>query len=130
MPRKKSDLLQPSEWKIMRIVWKLKTCAARDVYTRAKELYGWSSTTAKTILSRLVDKGYLSTEQFGNCYVYKPVRSAVKTLCCSADALMENAVEGTTAPLLAHILKKSDLSEEEVEMLRSLIEEYKARKEG
>ena len=129
MPRPKSTLLHPSEWKVMKIVWQLKSCAARDVYTRAGELHGWSSTTVKTILSRLVDKGYLTTKQVGNCFVYRPSKSALKSLCNSVDALLENALEGTTGPLVAHILKKSRLSDEELDMLRSLLKEHKSGKD-
>ena len=33
--------LTDAEWKVMRIVWQLKTCAARDVYELAGERYGW-----------------------------------------------------------------------------------------
>ena len=129
MPRKRSDLLEQSEWKVMRIVWPLKSCAARDVYTRAREAYGWSPTTTKTILSRLVDKGYLKAEPIGNCYLYSPNRSALTSLRMAVDSLLENAIEGTTGPLLAHILKTSDLSETEIDALRDILDEHKTKKD-
>lgn len=125
MPRKRTELLQPSEWKVMRIVWRLKSCAARDVYTRARADYGWSPTTVKTILSRLVDKEYLTAEQIGNSFLYRPARSALMSLRLSIDALLENAIEGTTGPLLAHIIQNTELSDDEVAMLGKLLKEHK-----
>ena len=74
--------LQPSEWKVMRVVWKLKTCVARDVYQVTSRKYGWTPATAKTILRKLVRKGLLETQQVANCYVYRPKTSIMKSLCC------------------------------------------------
>src|SRR5262249_37133326 len=62
----KPEPLTPAEWKVMKIVWRRKQCAARDVYEEAGRLFGWAPTTAKTVLRRLVEKGHLTAEQIGN----------------------------------------------------------------
>lgn len=130
MPRRKSDPLSPSEWKVMKIVWERKSCAARDVYEVAGQAHGWSPSTVKTILRRLVEKGFLTTTQVGNSFLYRPARPALKSLCRAADSLLDNALEGTTGPLLAYMVKKSRLSHEEIEQLQALLEEFQAKKEG
>ena len=58
--------LSPAEWKVMKIVWDLQKGMAREVYTIAGREHGWTPTTVKTLLKRLVDKGYLLTSQVGN----------------------------------------------------------------
>ena len=130
MPRRTSNPLTQAEWKIMKIVWQLKSCAARDVYRVAGEVHGWSPSTVKTLLRRLVEKGYLTTTQVGNSFLYRPARSALKSLYGAADALLDNALDGTTGPLLAYMVKESNLSDEEIEQLQALLEEHRAKKEG
>jgi predicted transcriptional regulator len=123
MPRETNEPLTPAEWKIMKIVWRKKACAARDVYEETGRELGWAPTTAKTVLRRLVDKGYLTTTRVGNSFLYRPARTAVKSLLGAADALLENALEGTSGLLLSHMLKKSKLTADELARLRALIDE-------
>jgi len=122
MPGDRSDPLTPAEWKVMRIVWRLKKCAARNVYAETGRSFGWAPTTTKTVLARLVNKGYLKATQIGNSFLYRPTQSPLKTLLRAADALADQMLEGTTGPVLAHLVKKSHLSPDELAELKSLIE--------
>ncbi len=116
--------LTAAEWKVMRIVWSRRGgCAARDVYEEAGRAHGWAPTTAKTVLRRLVDKGYLTTTRVGNSFLYRPARSALKSLHDAADALLANALEGTSGLLISYLVKRSKLSAEELERLRTLLDE-------
>ena len=119
----KPSNLTDAEWKVMRIVWQLKSCAAREVYEFAGHEFGWKPTTVKTYLSQLVEKGYLSTTRVGNSFLYKPKRSILQSLKNAADALLEKTLEGTDGPLLAYMLKKSKLSQQQIAELRELLDE-------
>lgn len=125
-PGERKDLSK-AEWKVMKIVWELQKAMAREVYTIARERHSWTPATVKTILKRLVDKGYVSTTQVGNGFVYRPARSALSTLQSAADALLTNAVEGVTGPLLVHMAERMALSEVDLDALQKLID---ARKES
>ncbi len=124
MSDRQPETLSASEWKVMKIVWELGSCAARDVYTVTQEKYGWAPGTTKTFLRRLVEKSHLTTTQIGNSFLYKPASSALQSLKSAADSLLENALEGTTAPLVFHIVKEGKLSGKDVAELRSLLESY------
>jgi predicted transcriptional regulator len=119
--RERKDLSK-AEWKVMKIVWELRKAMAREVYTIAREQYSWTPAAVKTILKRLVDKGYVSTTRVGNGFVYRPAQTALATLQSAADALMTNAVEGVTGPLLVHIVERMPLSEDELDSLQKLID--------
>ncbi len=117
--------LSAAEWKIMRIVWELQKGMAREVYTIAGEAYGWAPPTVKTLLKRLVDKGYLATTEVGNGFVYRPAHSAISILRNAADTLLEHATAAATGPLLAHMVESSPLGEDDLNALQKLIEEKK-----
>ncbi len=127
MATSKQDPLSQSEWKIMKIVWEQKSCAARDVYAVAQKKHGWAMSTVKTLLRRLVDKGYLNARQVGNSFLYTPTQSAYKTLCRFADDLLSYALDGTVAPVMAYMVKKSDMSRDEIAELRAMLDEYEER---
>ncbi|MFB3788974.1 MAG: BlaI/MecI/CopY family transcriptional regulator [bacterium] len=127
MKRRAADPLSHSEWKVMKIVWQLKSCAARDVYARAGEQYGWSPKTVRTFLNRLVVKGFLKTKQIGNCYVYSPARSVSQSLFKAADDLLDKSLASQAGPLINYIIQKSELSPEDIQGLRQLLDEYDDR---
>ncbi len=124
MTKKEGEGLSPAEWKIMKVVWERKSCAARDVYDAVKTTLGWSPSTAKTYLRRLVDKGHLKTKQVGNCYLYEPVTSAYKMARKAADVLIENTKDELLAPLIVHMVKKGKLSPENIQKMREILDEY------
>jgi predicted transcriptional regulator len=117
--------LSRAEWKVMKIVWELRKAMAREVYTIAGERHAWTPATVKTLLKRLVDKGYVATTTVGNGFVYRPVNTALQTLQSAADTLFTNAVEGATGPLLAHLVEQVPLNEEDLNSLQKLIDAKK-----
>src|SRR5688572_32812846 len=129
MPKDAPGSLSPSEWKVMKVVWRRRGCAARDVCEEACRLHGWSASTVKTILRRLVRKGHLTTTQVGNSFLYRPARPALKAVLGSADALLDNVLEGMTGPLLAQMVKKSRRTPDESVQLRALLDRHEG-KEG
>lgn len=126
----KNDPLTPAEWKVMKIAWELESCAARDVYLKAGRLHGMSAGTVKTHLRRLVDKEFLKTTRVGNSFLYRPARPALGSLYRAADRLLDNTLDGTTGPLLAYMLKKSNLSRDDLETLQDLLQRLEAGGKG
>ncbi len=117
--------LSKAEWKVMKVVWELRKAMAREIYSIAGREHSWTPATVKTLLNRLVEKGYVTTTRVGNGFVYRPAESALSTLQTAADTLLTNAVEGMTGPLLAHMVERTSLSEEDLEALQQLIEAKK-----
>ena len=120
----KADLSK-AEWKVMKIVWELKKGMAREVYTIACEQHDWTPATVKTLLKRLTDKGYLNATKVGNGFVYRPAGSAISALRTAADTLISNAVESATGLLLAHMVRQTSLSENDLDALQKLIDQKK-----
>lgn len=117
------ERMSAAEWKIIRIVWSAHPCAARDVIAAAEAEHGWSASTTKTLLRRLVDKRQLKTTPVGNSFLYRPARPVLKTLCAAADNLLDHAVKGTVGPLLVHMARRGKLSGDELAELRAMFDE-------
>jgi BlaI family transcriptional regulator, penicillinase repressor len=127
MSRESPEPLTAAEWKVMKIVWRLKSCAARDVYEEAGGQYGWAPSTTKTLLRRLVDKGHLTATAVGSSYLYRPARPAWKSLAGAADTLLNNTLEGMDGKLLAYMVSKSRLTPDDLAQLRSQLDQHSAQ---
>lgn len=122
-----SESPSDAEWKILRIVFELGVCGARDVIAVADERHAWSASTVKTLLRRLVDKGHLRTRAKGKALLYRPSGTIHKALRASADELMGRTIDGAMGPLLQYMVQKSRLSRDDLDALRRLIDEQRSR---
>ena len=123
MTKKRSDLSK-TEWMLMNICWKKDTVSARDVYegTLKEKKRGYQ--TVKTMLDRMVTKGYLDREKFGPIWLYKTAVSRSQVMAREIDSFVSTVLDHTFAPLFAHFAEKENLSREEIEALKKLIDEY------
>jgi predicted transcriptional regulator len=117
--------LSKAEWTVMKIVWQLQKAVAREVYTVAAEENEWSAATVKTLLRRLVQKGYVHTTPVGNGFVYRPAQSASTSLQTAVEGLVGGIIEGATAPVIAHLVRHTQLSSTDLDELQALIDEKK-----
>jgi BlaI family transcriptional regulator, penicillinase repressor len=124
MSRENPEPLTVAEWKVMKIVWRRKSCSAREVYEEAGEAHGWAPTTTKTLLRRLVEKKHLTATAVGSSFLYRPARPAWPSLAGAADALLENTLEGMGGKLLAYMVKKVQLTPEDMAQLRAILVEH------
>jgi BlaI family transcriptional regulator, penicillinase repressor len=124
MSRETLDRLTAAEWKVMKIVWRRKSCSSRDVYEEARQAHGWAPTTTKTMLRRLVEKSHLSVTPVGTSYLYRPARPAWQSLAGAADTLLENTLEGMDGKLLAYMVKKSRLTPDDLAQLRAVLDDH------
>lgn len=107
----------------MKIIWEQGPLAARDVYAALPDGKEWAIKTVKTLLSRLVAKGALEYEQIGNSYLYRSAVSREQVTREEMRGFIDRILDGSIGPLLAHFIQEHEnLSDEEVEKLRELLE--------
>ena len=127
MRRKAPEQLTAAEWKIMKIVWDIKSGTAREIYEIAGKQYDWAITTVKTILSTLVNKNFLKTREEENKFIYSPAKPAIKTLTQAADDFIDRSVDSVKGQLLCYMAQKIDLNEKDIHELQSILDQYKEK---
>lgn len=128
MPRPETPEPSPSEWKALRFVWERGPSTAREVCDALADSEGWSDSTVKTLLRRLVQKGHLEASGDGGARSFKAPRTTRRSLFRSGEELLGRAREDAIAPLLAHLVKQSHLSSDELADLRRLVEDEQRRR--
>lgn len=121
---KQLDDLTKAEWVVMKCCWRRGKATAREVYDAIGAEKDWQYQTVKTMLDRLVQKGYLKLEKFGPICVFEPAVSQSKVAVRALDSFVTNVLDGTLAPLFAHLAKGPRLSDEELATLKRLVEQH------
>ena len=114
--------ISDSEWNVMKIVWEAGPLTAGQIVQRMVGQSDWHPRTIKTLLSRLVKKGAVAMEEDGKRYLYraKDTREACRRY--ETRSFLSRVFDGAVAPALVHFLKQSDLSREELEELKRILE--------
>lgn len=120
---KKSLKITDAEWEVMRVAWTTKETTSKEVTAALNEKTEWKSTTVKTLLSRLVDKGMLGTKRTGNKFIYFPLveeRSSIEIL---SQELLTKVCSKKVGKVLESIINDSLLSIDDIARLETLLKE-------
>jgi|YelNatPaOPRAMG01_1025707.scaffolds.fasta_scaffold06551_2 predicted transcriptional regulator len=121
---KKKDLpdLSRAELDLMRILWRAERLSAREVHEGLDPAYGWAYSTTRTVLERLVAKGYLTRELFHGVNLYRPLISRPQGLARLVRDFADRVLEADRGGLVALFARDSSLSPAEVKELERLLE--------
>lgn len=122
MTRQPLPALGAQELAIMKVVWRLKDVSVREVYETLRERRPVAYTTVMTMMNTLEGKGYLKKELDGRAFRYRPAVPERRVVTKMVKDFIERVFDGSTAPLLAHLVTSTELSDEEREELRRLID--------
>lgn len=120
-----SEKITPAEHAIMDVLWQHAPIAASDVAKELANTKGWSATTVKTLLSRLVEKGALTTTPQGRRFLYSPTLSKDRYAQSVTRSFVDRLFGGRAAPLIAHLADGEGLSDDDIAELESLLEGLK-----
>ena len=116
--------LTKAEWLIMKCCWKKGKCTARDVYEETLKQKAWRYQTVKTMLDRLVQKGYVKMGKIGPICLFEPGVSQTRVIGKALDAFVGTVLDGALTPIFAHLAKGGKLSQEDIESLKKLVEQH------
>lgn len=114
--------LPDGELEVMQAVWACKPPVSRvDLEQILEERHPLAATTILTLLSRLVEKGFLSAEKQGRSNCYTPLISEQDYLAAQSRRFVDTLCGGKMS-VFAAALCDSGLSKEDLAELRDLLE--------
>ena len=129
MPKNPVELTE-SEWPVIKVVWDTEPCTAPAVRERLAKSTGWTYSTVRTLMDRMVAKGVLTARKEGKATVY---HSAVTRRQAQRGELfyaLKHAFNGALAPMVQCLLESKDLDETELDKIEELVREGKKRRKG
>ncbi len=118
--------LTEAEWSVIKAIWEKEPCTAPEIQERLAPATGWTYSTVRTLMDRMVGKGLLLAEKQGKLTWF---RSAVTRLQAQRGELMyalKHAFDGALTPMVQCLLESRGISEAELKELETLIQARRA----
>jgi BlaI family penicillinase repressor len=123
--RTKRQLLTPQELEIMKIVWEAPEVTVRDVYETLRQTRTIAYTSVMTVMQILEKKGHLKKSTDTRQHVYRATRARKHTVSALLGDFVDRVFNGSTKPLLVHLVEDGQLSKADLDELRALVRERK-----
>lgn len=114
--------LTKAEERIMQIFWKIKKGFVKDVIAHIPEEPKPPYNTVSSVVRLLEQKGYLGHKAYGKTHEYFPLVSKVEYRKLYLRKILSNYFENSPSSLLSFLVKEEELSQEEKESLRKIID--------
>ena len=113
--------LSKSEEELMQHLWKLEKGYLQDLLAQYCEPKP-ATTTVSTLLKRMIDKGYVDYEQHGRSREYYPLVTKSDYFSNRFNLLINKFFDNSTAQFASFFASEGDLSAQELEELKQIIE--------
>ena len=120
--KKTNEFLTEVELEFMSKLWELGSATVRDVQEALAPARKLAYTSAATILRILEQKEFVTSEKQGKTFLYTTTLSKDAYQSRSLRNLSEKLFDNTPASLVARLVDDGDMSEEELDEIRQLLE--------
>jgi predicted transcriptional regulator len=112
-----------AESHVMDQLWQRAPQTAEELATKLGDAQGWQSSTVKTLLNRLLQKGAVAAERDGRRFLYSPLLERDAWLSGQSVSLIDRVFGGRLAPLVAQFASQRKLSKTDIAALKAVLRE-------
>jgi len=114
--------ISDAEWDVMKVVWDHGPLSSGDVVKRLADEKAWKPRTIKTLLARLVRKGAVATDETDGKFLYRAKVARDALARSEAKGFLARVFDGAVAPALVHFVRESDLSPQQIQELKKILD--------
>ncbi len=116
--------ISDAELELLKLLWQSGSATVRDLHEQVQSQgTDWAYNTVQTLLRRLEEKGYVSSEKEGRAFRFSPLLSRDDVLSEQLDSLADRICEGAARPLMLTLVRNRRFSPQEIEQFRALLDE-------
>lgn len=115
--------LPDAELAVMQAIWAQEGEVGRGDIEGALASHGWSANTLNTYLTRLCDKGFLSSRREGRNNLYTPLVSKERYLEAESRSVLKRLYGGSLGNFVAALNAEQPLEQREIDELRQFLDE-------
>ncbi|PYT96328.1 MAG: transcriptional regulator [Acidobacteria bacterium] len=127
MVKQPSSKPTASELEILGVLWARGPSTVREVHDALSEKKALGYTTVLKLLQIMTAKGTVRRDEGQRAHVYEACQSATETKRQLVGDVLQRVFEGSASQLMIHALEGRPTSNEELEELRRLLDEYERR---
>ena len=121
--KEKKEKLNNSQVKVMQLLWETGATTAKNLCLMAAERYDWNKNTTYTIIKSLVEMG--AVERSEPDFLCTPLLSLEEVRRTETKGLVDNFFHGSASAFFSAFLEDENISSEELEALKKIINEKK-----
>lgn len=124
-PEKSLPAISDAEWVVMREFWRLGRGTVADIVQALDGRMHWKPRTVQSLINRLVRKDALSFTKIGREHLYEPRVAEDECVLEASRSFVDRIFGGRLAPLLACFVENGEVTAQEAEQLRKILEQPK-----
>jgi BlaI family penicillinase repressor len=119
--------LTEAEWSIIKAVWETEPCTAPAIQEKLFKPMGWTYSTVRTLMDRMVAKGVLKAKKDSKLTIYQSAVTRAQAQSGELLYALKHAFNGALTPMVQCLLENNDVNADELAQLEAMI---KARKKS
>jgi BlaI family transcriptional regulator, penicillinase repressor len=121
--RTKKIQISAAESQVMEALWCRGLLTPEEIIAATAKANDWGAGTVRTLIARLLRKGFLAGTRLKDGYFYKPLVSRADYVRSESQMLLDRLFGGQAGPLVAHFVTEQKLTTADVKKLKKLIQE-------
>ncbi len=113
--------LTEAEWSVIKAVWEKEPCTAPAIQEKLFQPTGWTYSTVRTLMDRMVAKRVLKARKEGKLTIYTSAVTRAQAQHGELFYALKHAFNGALTPMVQCLLESRDLNADELAELESLI---------
>ena len=110
-----------AESAVMEVLWGSGASDADEITQALVKSQGWTETTVRTLLTRLVQKKAVARTKEGRRFLFKPLVARADYVHAESKSLIDRLFEGRLGPLFAQFSEREQLTDADIAELKALI---------
>jgi BlaI family transcriptional regulator, penicillinase repressor len=117
--------LTTAEWCVIKAIWENEPCTAPAIQEKLHQPTGWTYSTVRTLMDRMVAKGVLKARKEGKLTIYQSAVTRTQAQRGELFYALKHAFNGALTPMVQCLLESNDLDADELADLEALIKAKK-----
>ena len=114
--------ISDAEWQVMKVLWVKSPITANEIVDQLSGETSWKPKTVRTLINRLVTKKAIAFNKQGRQYLYYPLLEEEACVRAETASFLGRIRTSTLKPMLAAFLEDENLSAEEIEELKRMLD--------
>ena len=102
--------LTEAEWSVIKAVWENEPCTAPAIQEKLFQPTGWTYSTVRTLMDRMVAKGVLKARKEGKLTIYTSAVTRAQAQRGELFYALKHAFNGALTPMVQCLLESNELT--------------------
>jgi len=120
--------LTEAEWSVIKAVWETEPCTAPVIQGKLAKPMGWTYSTVRTLMDRMVAKGVLRAKKAGKLTIYNSAVTREQAQRGELFYALKHAFNGALTPMVQCLLDSEEISADELAKIDAMIQERRKGK--